>query len=57
MGRLVVETFKDRARKVFVGINDKNDSSRFIRTHRRTTDNQTGEIIVDDELHTEERRD
>ena len=53
----VVETFKDRACKIFVGINDQDDWSRSARTHRRTTDNQTREIILDNELRAEEGRD
>src|SRR4029453_19413817 len=55
--RFVVETFKNRACKVFVGINDQNDWSRFTRNGRRTTDNQTGEIEVNSELRAEEGRD
>src|SRR6476646_9584403 len=53
----VVETFKNRACKVFVRINDQNDWSRFTKNRRRTTDNQIGVIKVDSELRTEERRD
>src|SRR6516225_6445916 len=64
--RFVVETFKDRAGKVFVGINDQDDWSRAARTHRRTwytrnrrrsTDNQTRDIIVDNELRAEQGSD
>src|SRR4029077_8250118 len=53
----VVETFKDRASEVFVGINDQKDWSRFTRNHRRTTDNQIRVIKVNSELRAEEGRD
>ena len=48
--RFVVETFKNRACKIFVGINDQDDWSRFTRNFRRTTDNQTRDIILNNEL-------
>src|SRR5256885_15575596 len=50
----VVETFKDRAGKIFVRINDQNDWSRLTRNLRRTTDNQIGVIKVNSELRPEE---
>src|SRR5213080_3203128 len=53
----VVETFKNRACEVFVGINDQNDWSLFTRTLRRTTDNQIGVIKVNSELRAKEGRD
>src|SRR4029450_7764322 len=53
----VVETFKNRTRKVFVGINDQDDWSRFTRNYRRTTDNQIGVIKINSELRAEEGRD
>src|SRR5205823_7844793 len=55
--RFVVETFKDRTCKISVRVNDQDDSSWYARNLRRTTENQTGDIVVDDELKTEERRD
>ena len=56
--RFVVETFKNRARKIFVGINDQDDWAQFTRNRLGgRTDNQTGDIILDNELRTEERRD
>src|SRR5213082_1531956 len=57
ISRFVVETFKNRACKVFVRINDQNDWARFTRNHRRTTDNQIGVIKVNSELRPEEGRD
>src|SRR6266576_1041631 len=53
----VVETFKNRACKVFVRINDEDDWSRFTENRRRTTDNQIGGIKVNSELRAEEGRD
>src|SRR5437016_1245559 len=55
--RFVVETFKDRAGKIFVRINDEDDWSRFTRNHWRTTDNQAGDVIINSELRAEEGRD
>src|SRR6266550_7524935 len=55
--RFIVETFEDRACKIFVRINDQGNSSRFTRNRRRATENQTGNIIIDNELKTEEGRD
>ena len=55
--RFVVETFKDRACKIFVGINDQDDWSQALATidiRRRTTENQTGDIILNNELCAEE---
>src|SRR6266478_7336685 len=55
--RFVVETFKNRACEVFVGINDQDDWSWSTRNHSRTTDNQIGVIKVNSELRAEEGRD
>src|ERR1051325_2477242 len=55
--RFVVETFKYRACEVFVRINDQEDRSRSTGNSRRTTDNQTGDIILNNELRAEERCD
>ena len=52
--RFVVETFKNRACKIFVGIDDQDDWSRSTRNYRRTTENQTGDIKLNNELRAEE---
>src|SRR5262249_28703997 len=53
--RFVVETFKDRACKIFVRINDQEDRSRSTRNRRGSTENQTGDIILNNELCAEKR--
>src|SRR5947207_15462768 len=50
----VVEAFKNRAGKIFVGINDQDDWSRFTRNHWRTTDHPAGDVIINNELPAEE---
>src|SRR5215510_15164019 len=52
----IVETFEDRACKVSVRIDDQIDSARFTWTRRRITENQTGNIIINNELKTQKGR-
>src|SRR6516225_9942607 len=54
--RFIVETFKDRACKISVGIDDQIDSARFTRSRGRITEYQTGNVVIDDELETEQGR-
>ena len=52
--RFVVETFENCACKIFVGIDDQDDRAQLTRSWRRTTDNQTGDIVLNNELRAEE---
>ena len=51
--KLTVSRFADG--EIFVRIDDQDDWSRLTRNHWRTTENQTGDIIVSDECQSEER--